>query len=344
MNGPHTVYFRGGAQRTPGPLPGINAPNAQEDLRMSLTQQTKDYLAFQCSCNLGGKTILITGGNSGIGYKTAELMLYLGGDVILACRSRERAEAAQEALTAEYPGRSVSVMTLDLASFSSIGCFADELKAHHVDIHCFLNNAGVFHQPGQRTADGFELVMGTNYFGTYCLSEQVLPYLETLGHPVTYINTISIIHKTAQLDYSDFFCQRHYGNFKIYAKSKLALARYTNFLVQKYARTNMKICMNHPGMSLTPIGLKAYGKVVYKIGSAFGFLLNSAEKSALSVPYILSHDVVPGSVVGPRGFLNGWGYPSVNKVSPRTLAGIDELLSFTQQELDRRNLSWNYSG
>jgi retinol dehydrogenase-13 len=311
---------------------------------MSLTQQTKDYLAVQCPCNLDGKTILITGGNSGIGYKTAELMLYLGGDVILACRSRERAEAAQEALTAEYPGRSVSVMTLDLASFSSIGCFADELKAHHVDIHCFLNNAGVFHQPGQRTADGFELVMGTNYFGTYCLSEQVLPYLETLGHPVTYINTISIIHKTAQLDYSDFFCQRHYGNFKIYAKSKLALARYTNFLVQKYAGTNMKICMNHPGMSLTPIGLKAYGKVVYKIGSAFGFLLNSAEKSALSVPYILSHDVVPGSVVGPRGFLNSWGYPSVNKVSPRTLTGIDELLSFTQQELDRRNLSWNYSG
>jgi NAD(P)-dependent dehydrogenase (short-subunit alcohol dehydrogenase family) len=235
-------------------------------------------------------------------------------------------------------------MTLDLASFSSIGCFADELKAHHVDIHCFLNNAGVFYQPGQRTADGFELVMGTNYFGTYCLSEQVLPYLETLGHPVTYINTISIIHKTAKLDYSDFFCQRHYGNFKIYAKSKLALARYTNFLVQKYAGTNMKICMNHPGMSLTPIGLKAYGKVVYKIGSAFGFLLNSAEKSALSVPYILSHDVVPGSVVGPRGFLNSWGYPSVNKVSPRTLTGIDELLSFTQQELDRRNLSWNYSG
>jgi retinol dehydrogenase-13 len=311
---------------------------------MSLTQQTKYYLASQCLCDLGGKTILITGGNSGIGYKTAELMLYLGGDVILACRSRERAEAAQDALTAEYPGRSVSVMTLDLASFASIRRFADALKAHHVDIHCFLNNAGVFHQPGQRTADGFELVMGTNYFGTYCLSEQVLPYLETLGHPVTYINTISIIHKTAKLDYSDFFCEKNYGTFKIYAKSKLALARYTNDLVRRYAGTNIKVCMNHPGMSVTPIGLKAYGAAVYKLGSAFGFLLNSAEKSALATAYILSHDISPGSVVGPRGFLNGWGYPRVNKVSPRTLTGIDELLSFTQQELDRRNLSWNYSG
>jgi NAD(P)-dependent dehydrogenase (short-subunit alcohol dehydrogenase family) len=311
---------------------------------MSLTQQTKDYLASQCPCDLGGKTILITGGNSGIGYKTAELMLYQGGDVILACRNREKAEAARAALSAEYPGRSVSGLTLDLASFSSIGRFAHELKERQVDVDVFVNNAGVFHQPGQHTADGFELVMGTNYFGTYCLSEQVLPYLETLGHPVTYINTISIIHKIAQLDDSDFFCEKHYGNFKIYAKSKLALARYTNSLVQKYAGTNLNICMNHPGMSLTPIGLKAYGKTVYKFGSAFGFLLNSAEKSALSVPYILSHDVVPGSVVGPRGFLNGWGYPSVNKPSPRTKTGIDELLSLTQQEIDRRDLSWNYSG
>jgi NAD(P)-dependent dehydrogenase (short-subunit alcohol dehydrogenase family) len=311
---------------------------------MSLTKQTKDYLASQCPCDLGGKTILITGGNSGIGYKTAELMLYQGGDVILACRNREKAEAARAALSAEYPGRSVSGLTLDLASFSSIGRFAHELKERQVDVDVFVNNAGVFHQPGQHTADGFELVMGTNYFGTYCLSEQVLPYLETLGHPVTYINTISIIHKIAQLDDSDFFCEKHYGNFKIYAKSKLALARYTNSLVQKYAGTNLNICMNHPGMSLTPIGLKAYGKTVYKFGSAFGFLLNSAEKSALSVPYILSHDVVPGSVVGPRGFLNGWGYPSVNKPSPRTKTGIDELLSLTQQEIDRRDLSWNYSG
>jgi retinol dehydrogenase-13 len=316
----------------------------QEDTSMSLTQKTKDYLASECPCDLTGKTILITGGNSGIGYKTAEILLYLGGDVILACRSREKAETARAALSAEYPGRAVSVMTVDLASMDSVGRFADELKERHIDVHCFVNNAGVFHQPGQRTEDGFELVMGTNYFGTCYLSERVLPYLETLGHPVTYINTISIIHKTAKLDYSDFFCEKHYGNFKIYARSKLALARYTNDLVQRYAGTNIKVYMNHPGMSVTPIGLKAYGTAVYKLGGAFGFLLNSAEKSALSVPYILAHDVAPGSVVGPRGFLNGWGYPGVNKVSPRTLTGVDELRAFTLQEMDRRNVLWNCSG
>jgi retinol dehydrogenase-13 len=303
---------------------------------MSLTKKTRAYLASECPCDLTGKTALVTGGNSGIGYKTAEIWLYQGGDVILACRNREKAESARNALLAEYPNRGVSVMSLDLASFASIRRFADELKEGRVDVDCFVSNAGVFHQAGKKTAEGFELVMGTNYFGTYYLSEQVLPYLETLGHPVTYISTISMIHKIAKLDYSDFYCENRYGHFRIYARSKLALARYTNVLAQRYAGTNVKVCMNHPGMSLTPIGLKAYGETVYKIGSAFGFLLNSAEQSALSVAYILSHDVAPGSVVGPRGFLNGWGYPSCNRICPKTLVGGDELAAFTEKEIARR--------
>jgi hypothetical protein len=102
--------------------------------------------------------------------------------------------------------------------------------------------------------------------------------------------------------------------------------------------------MNHPGMSLTPIGMKAYGKTVYKIGSAFSFLLNSAEKSALSVAYIMSHDVKPGSVVGPQGFLNGWGYPGQNKICPKSFVGTDELIAFTEKEIEGRKVEWNYSG
>jgi retinol dehydrogenase-13 len=303
---------------------------------MSLTQKTKEYLADNCQCDLTGKTALITGGNSGIGYKTAEILLYLGADVILACRNMEKARLAQIALTEEYLGRTVSVMKLDLASMTSIEGFVNQMKVQHMEIDCFVNNAGVFHQPGKKTEDDFELVMGTNYFGTYYLSEGVLPYLETLDRPVTYINTISIIHKLAKLDYSDFYCEKGYGNFKIYAKSKLALARYTNSLVSRYEGSSIKVYMNHPGMSLTPIGLKAYGKTVYKIGSAFGFLLNSAEKSALSVAYIMSHDVKPGSVVGPRGFLNGWGYPGINRVCPRSVTGTEELIEFTEKEITRR--------
>jgi retinol dehydrogenase-13 len=299
---------------------------------MSLGKKTKKYLSQNCPVDLKGKTILITGGNSGIGFKTAEIMLYLGANVILACRNLERANKAKEELLSEYKDCSVEIMLLDLASFKSIDRFVYNIIDNRKDIDCFINNAGIFHQPNKKTAEGFELVMGTNYFGTYYLSEKVLPYLETLGHRVTYINTISIIHKIAKLDYSDFYCERHYGNFRIYAKSKLALAKYTNYLVKKYEGTNIKIYMNHPGISITPIGLKAYGKAVYKIADVAKFIFNSPEKSALGTAYILSHDIATGSVVGPSGFINGWGYPNVNKVCDKTLEGIDELITFTKGE------------
>jgi hypothetical protein len=91
--------------------------------------------------------------------------------------------------------------------------------------------------------------------------------------------------------------------------------------------------MNHPGISITPIGLKAYGKAVYKVADVAKFIFNSPEKSSLGTAYILSHDIATGSVVGPSGFINGWGYPNVNKVCDKTLVGIDELIAFTDGEL-----------
>jgi NAD(P)-dependent dehydrogenase (short-subunit alcohol dehydrogenase family) len=191
-----------------------------------------------------------------------------------------QSRGGEKTLLAEYPNRTVSTMSLDLASFASIEHFAAQLNDCHVDLDCFVNNVGVFHQAGKHTADGFELVMGTNYFGTYYLSEKVL-YLETLNHPVTYINTIFIIHKLAKLDYSDCYCEKHYGHFKIYAKSKLALARYTTALVHRYEGSSVKICMNHPGH---------------------------------------------------------------NKICPKSFVGTDELIAFTEKEIEGRNVEWNYSG
>ena len=103
-------------------------------------------------------------------------------------------------------------MELDLASLTSIEAFCEDLASSKVDIDAFVNNAGAFRQPGKKTADGFDLVIGTNYIGTYYLSERLLPYLSSLPHEVVYMNTISIIHKIATVDYADFYYERrkHY--------------------------------------------------------------------------------------------------------------------------------------
>ena len=194
---------------------------------MSLTDKTKRWLNKNCNISLKGKTVLVTGANSGVGFKTAEISAYLGADVILACRSKERANEARLRLLCDNSEASISVMQLDLASLSSIEAFSEELVSNKVDIDAFVNNAGVFRQPGKKTVDGFDLVIGTNYIGTYYLSERLLPYLSALPHEVVYVNTISIIHKIATVDYEDFYYERgkHYHTFPVYARSKLCLAR-----------------------------------------------------------------------------------------------------------------------
>ena len=304
---------------------------------MSISDKTKQWLNENCNISLKGKTILVTGANSGVGFKTAEIAVYLGADVILACRNPEKAASARDDLLKDYPCASVTVMQLDLARLSSIDAFAKELQSSKVDIDAFVNNAGAFRQPGKKTADGFDLVIGTNYIGTYYLSERVLPYLASLPHEVVCVNTISMIHKIAKVDYEDFYYERgkRYRAFPVYARSKLCLARYTYAQAKRYAGSNVRIVMNHPGMTVTPMGLNAFGKSVRRLARFVGPLSNSPEKSALSLAYILSHDVPAGAIVGPNRGFGGWGYPEINRVGRRVKEGAEELIRFTDREIEK---------
>ena len=304
---------------------------------MSLTDKTKRWLNKNCNISLKGKTVLVTGANSGVGFKTAEISAYLGADVILACRSKERANEARLRLLCDNSEASISVMQLDLASLSSIEAFSEELVSNKVDIDAFVNNAGVFRQPGKKTVDGFDLVIGTNYIGTYYLSERLLPYLSSLPHEVVYVNTISIIHKIATVDYEDFYYERgkHYHTFPVYARSKLCLARYTYAQAKRYVGSNVRIMMNHPGMTLTPMGLNAFGNGIGRLAGAVGPLINSPEKSALSIAYILSHEIPVGSIIGPNKGFGGWGYPEINRIGHRVKEGAEELIRFTNIEIEK---------
>ena len=291
-----------------------------------LTSKTKKWLEKNAPISLKGKTAVVTGSNSGVGYKTAETLAYLGANVILACRNQQRADSARQTLASEYFESDISVMLLDLADRSSIDSFVEEIGNRDIDI--FVNNAGVFHQPGKKTKDGFELVMGTNYLGVYYLTEKLMPYLTTLPHEVTYINTVSLIHKVARIDYDDFFCTKRYRNLAVYARSKLCLAKYTYHKAHELEHSNVRICMNHPGIALTPLGLNAVGRIA-KLQCVAKPLFNSPEKSSLSVAYILSHNIVVGSIVGPTGGLGGWGYPRINHIYEKVKRGAERLITFT---------------
>ena len=304
---------------------------------MSLTEKTKRRLKENCNISLKGKTVLVTGANSGVGFKTAEISAYLGADAILACRNTERAEEARLKLITDYPKASISVMQLDLANFLSIEAFSEELMSKKADVDVFVNNAGAFRQLGKKTADGFDLVIGTNYIGTYYLSERLLSYLSSLPHEVVYINTISIIHKIATVDYADFYYERgkHDRAFPVYARSKLCLARYTYAQAKRYEGSNVRVVMNHPGMTITPMGLNAFGNGIRRLAPIVRPLSNSPEKSALSLAYILSREIPSGSIIGPNKGFGGWEYPKMNRIGHRVKEGAEELIRFTNGEIEK---------
>ena len=271
--------------------------------------------------------MLITGANSGVGFKTAEIMIYLGAAVVMACRSAEKAEAARGKLLEDYPDADIRFAQLDLADFISIDAFAERLP----EVDVFINNAGLFHRRGEKTKDGFDLVMGTNYIGVYYLGEKVLPKLAESGREVVYINTISIIHKVARVRYSRFDDSRG-----AYARSKLCLARYSRHLAEKYKAANIRVYMTHPGIALTPIashflgGMDALSKIVP---------INSAEKSSLAAAWILSHDVPDGGIVGPNKVFGVWGYPKLNRTCRRVKRNIGPLIEFTEDLIETRRVS-----
>lgn len=287
-----------------------------------LSKKTLRYLQKHCK-RLEGKTALITGANGGIGFKTAETLVYLGASVILACRNEEKARSARERLLADYPQADIRVMRLDIADFASVDSFAGQLP----DVDVFINNAGVFHRPGERTADGLEAVMGTNYIGTVRVGEKVLPKLEKCGHDVVYVNTVSLVHKFARVDFGRFYDEK--GS---YARSKLCLARYTEHLAREYRGTNVHVFMSHPGIAITEIASHLFGKL-YFLARLMPF--NSAEKSSLAAAYILSGNAPDGSVVGPHILFCAWGYPKVNRKSKRALREIEPLVGFTHKETGR---------
>ena len=300
---------------------------------MSLSEKTQTWLADNAVGSWRGKTVLVTGADSGVGFSTAEIAAFLGAKVILACRDPAKASAAKAALLKDYPGAAIGLMRIDLASLASIRSFVRELSENGADIDVFVNNAGVFRQPGKTTEDGFDLVIGTNYIGAYYLTELLLPVLAALPHEVFYINTISLIHKAAAVKYDDFYCSRHYNDLAVYARSKLCLAKATYALAQRYKNSGLHICMNHPGITITPLALHAVSGRAAGWALKLAPLFNAPEKSALSAAYILSRNVPAGSIVGPSRGFGGWGYPGENHVCRKVKCGVEELIRFTDGEI-----------
>lgn len=201
------------------------------------------------------KEVLITGGNTGIGYEAALVLLRKGYNVTLACRDPTRAGNAQKLLRELVPGSSVEVEIVDLADLESVRDCAAKLLDKGTVFDVVLNNAGVMATPKMETKQGHEFQFGVNHLGHFLLTKELMPSLTEANKPVRIINVASSAHMFGRMDFNDLNRDKNYQPWDAYGQSKLANVLYT-FEMDRMMKDNTNITANclHPGVVRTELG------------------------------------------------------------------------------------------
>ena len=285
-----------------------------------------------------GRTAVVTGANSGLGYQTALELARRGARVVLACRDEGRGTAAVERLTTEVPGARVVLRRLDLADLAGVREFAAGLDGDHVDL--LINNAGVMAIPYARTADGFEMQFGVNHLGHFALTGLLLPrLLATPGARV--VSVSSMVHMIANIDPGDLNSERHYRKWIAYGRSKTANLLFIHELARRLraAGSDVVAAAAHPGYADTNLqtaGAKLEGSRLAERAAGLGNRLfaQSAAGGALPTLYAATAPgVQPDAFFGPslRGLGRGGASPSIR--APWTLddAAAERLWTASEQ-------------
>uniref|UniRef100_UPI00358DE134 retinol dehydrogenase 12-like n=1 Tax=Myxine glutinosa TaxID=7769 RepID=UPI00358DE134 len=202
---------------------------------------------------LDGKTVIITGANTGIGKETARDLAKRGARVIFACRDLDKAEAAAAEIYAGSPNKNVVVRKLDLASTVSIHEFAARINKEESAIHIVINNAGVMLCPYWKTENGFEMQFGVNHLGHFLLTYLLLDLLKRSA-PARIINVSSLAHKWGKINFDDLQSEKSYRSGRAYCQSKLANVLFTRELARRLQDTNVTVNAVHPGSVHTELG------------------------------------------------------------------------------------------
>ena len=265
--------------------------------------------------DLTGRTVVVTGANSGIGRAAARALAGAGAHVVLAVRDLDKGRAAAAAM----PGQT-EVRQLDLASLASVRTFAAGWEG---DLHLLINNAGVMAPPLTRTSEGFELQFGTNH----------------LGHFVDRVVTVSSSgHRFGSIDFDDLNWEhKPYRAWRAYGQSKLANLHFTAELQRRLSAAGSVVLANaaHPGYAATNLSFHTQRRWM-DLASALGnrLLAQDEDGGALPMLYAAVADVPGNSYAGPGGFMEQRGAPKLVGRSNAALdAGVARRLWDVSEEL-----------
>ena len=205
-----------------------------------------------------GRSVLITGANSGIGFEAARLLAGRGAHVVLASRDTQRGTTALRRIAAHSPDADLELLALDLSSLDGVRRAADAFRERHDHLDVLINNAGVMAVPLRRTADGFELQFATNHLGHFALTGLLLPAL-LAGERPRVVTVSSNLHRRGRMRFDDPNWHRDYDRWAAYSQSKLANLLFTFELQRRSARAGLPLAAlaAHPGYAAT--GLQARG-------------------------------------------------------------------------------------
>ena len=290
--------------------------------------------------DLHGRTVVVTGANSGLGYETALAFTAHGAQVTLAVRDQARGEAAATGIRRACEQADVEVGGLDLASLDSVRAFATTWSAAHPEgLDLLINNAGVMALPRRKTADGFEMQFGTNHLGHFALTGLLMPAL-VARHRSRVVTVSSFAHRMGRLNLDDLMGERRYRAWGAYGQSKLANLLFTGELQRRLDRAHLavKAMAAHPGYSNTNLqsasakmkGQSFQATVTDRMNDV---MAQSAAMGALPTLFAATAPGLPGdSFVGPNGFMELRGYPHLVGRSARAADLADAAALWTASE------------
>ncbi|MDQ2757607.1 MAG: oxidoreductase [Actinomycetota bacterium] len=287
-----------------------------------------------------GRTVVITGANSGIGLEAAKVLSRNGARVVMACRNLDRAQAAQREV-----GGASEVAQLDLADLASVHAFADSLDGGNGSVDVLIDNAGVMAPPLSRTVDGFESQLGTNVIGHAALTALLLP---RVTDRVVWLS--SQAHRMGSIDLADLNWEhRAYRRWPAYGQSKLADLMLAYELQRRLtlAGSSLRSVAAHPGYSSTNLQNNMGGsfvKPLQDLVAKAGIFIQTAEAGAWPTLMAATDPDLPGgSYVGPSGPLEMTGAPhTVGSSSASRDAAVQKAL-FDQVE-ERAGVSFGLTG
>lgn len=285
-----------------------------------------------------GRIVIITGGNSGLGFEAARVLSNRGAKVILACRNQGKGEAACSTIRAGNLGADVLFAPLDISDLQSVRRFARHILDAYPKFDLLINNAGIMATPYAKSKDNFEMQLATNHLGHFALTGLLLPRMKAVaGSRIVAVSSIAA--RSGQIDFKDLMGERTYDPWKAYNQSKLANLMFGIELQRRLARANAATValIAHPGASRTNL-FSTPGAALTKrvLAPLMRFLFQEAKQGVLPVLYAAtSATIKPGAYYGPDRFNEMKGSPSPAKVpsaaddaaAARTLWEVSETLT-----------------